>query len=236
MFAKIGTMKRYNWVWVFLMLACSDHGIDVIPGSSYFPLHVNQYWDYTVNETDILQTTTCADGGQTIKSFQLRMLVTDSIKSSGGGYTFVIHRYTRPDNISPWSDLDTWTARITTNSVIQTEGNTPYVKFIFPFGDSTKWNGNLYNDFPAENYYASSVGKSFGFNSTSYPKTITVSQRNYDDFFISRDKRNEVYAYNIGLVYKKIDQRTYFLDPCYGQQKIQKGLFFEQSLIGYGKL
>lgn len=231
-------MKQYHWVFgvCLLVLACSDHNISVTSGQAYLPLHVNDYWDYAVNETNILQTTTCADGGQTVKAYQLRMVISDSLPNNSGAYTFVIHRYTRTDDTQPWSDLDTWSARVTTNAVVQTEENVSYVKIVFPLGDSIKWNGNLYNDLPAETYVVASIGSAFKFNSTSYPNTITVYQSNYDDFFISRDQRKEVYAYNLGLVYKKVDQRTYFQDPCYGQQKIQKGLIYEQALINHGKL
>jgi hypothetical protein len=192
--------------------------------------------DYLVNETDILQTTTCADGGQTIKNFQLRLLVTDSLKNAEGEYTYVIHRYTRLNDNSAWIELDTWSARITANAAIVAEGNISYVKLIFPFANSLKWNGNLYNDQPVENYFIAAIGKPATVNATSYPTTITIRQSDYDDIFISRDQRSEVYAYNIGLIYKKIDQRTYFQEPCYGQQKVQKGIIYEQVLIGYGKL
>lgn len=224
-------------LWVILFLAgCSDSDLSSPAGQDYFPLHLNNYWDYAVTQTDILETVTCGDGGRTQTSYQLRMLVTDSMKSAEGGYTFIIHRYTRSDDAHSWADLDTWTARVSSNSVVQAEGNTSYIKFVFPLKENLKWNANLYNNLTTENHSLKDVGKSFQVNSTTYSKTITVVQSDYDDIFISRDNRSEVYAYKVGLVYKKIDQRTYFLDPCYGQQKIQKGLLYEQSLIGYGKL
>jgi hypothetical protein len=224
-------------VWLILFLAgCSDSDLSSPGGQDYFPLHLNYYWDYAVSETNILETVTCGNGGQTQTSYQLRMVVSDSMKGANGGYTFIIHRYTRPDESKSWTDLDTWTARVSANSVIQAEGNTSYVKFIFPLKENLKWNANIYNNLTAENYSLTNVGKAFQVSSSTYSKTITVVQSDYDDIFISRDNRSEVYAYNVGLIHKKIDQRTYFLDPCYGQQKVQKGLLFEQSLIGYGKL
>lgn len=227
--------KQAGWLILFLA-SCTDGDISTLAGQSYFPLHLNNYWDFKVSETNILETVTCGDGGQTQKSYLLRMMVTDSIKNANGGFTFVIHRYTRPDESQAWTDLDTWTARVSSNSIVQSEGNTSYVKFIFPLKESLKWNANLYNNLTAEDYSLKDVGKPFSINTSTYPKSITVVQSDYDDVFISSDNRSEVYAYNVGLVYKKIDQRTYFLEPCYGQQKIQKGLLFEQTLIGYGKL
>jgi hypothetical protein len=230
-------MKKYcGWIVLFFVIGCSENNISVPTYQAYFPLHVNRYWDYAVTQTTILQTTPCVDGGLTTQTFQLRAVVTDSVKNDAGGFNFILHRYTRTDDTQPWTDLDTWTARVTANAVIQNESNTSYVKMIFPLRDSLKWNGNLYNNLGTQSYSASAVGKSYQVNSASYPNTVIVYQSNYDDFFITRDIRHEVYGYNIGLLYKKVDQRTFFLDPCYGQQKVQKGLIYEQSLIGYGKL
>ncbi len=233
---RLNFLKKIGWFAALVLFSCSDNTIPVLSDRLYYPIHANYYWDYSVSQTDILQTTTCVSGGQTVSNYQLRMVVTDSLTNGEGGITFVIHRYTRPDASSSWADLDTWSVRTTSNSVIQSEGNVSYVKLVFPLSDSLKWNGNLYNDQAAENYIAVAVGKPFSSHADNYTKTATIFQSRYDDFFISRDQRNEVYAYTIGLVYKKIDQRTFFQEPCYGQQIVQKGLIYEQWLIAYGKL
>ena len=104
---RLTALKKIGWFAALVLFGCSDNNIPTLSDSLYYPIHVNKYWDYSISQTDILQTTSCADGGETVSNYQLRLAVTDSIKNSEGGLTFIIHRYTRTDTSSPWTDLDT---------------------------------------------------------------------------------------------------------------------------------
>src|SRR5882762_10342338 len=114
-----------------LLVGCSSSDSPQISDQSYFPLRVGNFWIYQINETGILRLV-CTGNGQTVKNYQLKELISDSLKNSEGGYTYTIHRYTRPDSTQPWGDLNTWTTRTNSNQVIVSESNIPYVKFIYP--------------------------------------------------------------------------------------------------------
>src|SRR5579859_4226818 len=101
-----GRERSIIYFFALAFIGCSSDKV-TISDQSYFPLRVGNYQIYQVNETDILQLT-CGTGGQTIKNYQLKTLVIDSAKNTEGDYTYTIHRYTRPDETQPWTDLDTW--------------------------------------------------------------------------------------------------------------------------------
>ncbi|MBS1680663.1 MAG: hypothetical protein JST48_03040 [Bacteroidetes bacterium] len=226
------------WVCLFLLSACNSEST-LVSGKAYFPLQTGDFRIYSVAETNIEQLT-CGDGGQTLKDYQLKALITDSSKNTDGSFTYDIHRYTRPDSTQPWTDLDTWTARITSNQIIVTQGNVSYVKLPLMFFANEKWNGNLYNDQGEEDYTLKNLGQSYTLSTTTnypgtkYPSSVTVVQSDNQDFFVYQDKRIEVYAAGIGLIYKETTQLTYFQDPCYGQQKVKNGLIYMQTLESYG--
>ena len=153
-----------------------------------------------------------------------------------GGYSYNIHRYTRPDDTQAWTDLDTWSARVTNNQVIVNEGNTSFLKFSFPLNATSKWNGNQYNNLPREDYSIHNLGMSYQLeNGNKYSPTLTVLQSDNQDFFVYQDKRIEVYAATIGLIYKETTQLTYFQEPCYGSQTVKTGITYTQELKSYGR-
>ncbi len=221
---------------VFIVAAgCTNSDIVTIADQSYFPLRVGNYQIYDVNETDILQLT-CGDGGQTVKNYQLKVLIFDSVKNSAGGYTYDAHRYTRTDSTQAWADLDTWTMRVTSSQVIVNESNVIYVNLIFPLRNNEKWRVNQYNDLKADSLDSlASLGQPYTLtNGKQFKTTLTVVQSNEQNL-VYEDKRFEVYASTVGLIYKEITQLNYFTDQCFGQQKIMNGIIYKQTLKSYGR-
>ena len=220
---------------LMMLDGCSYSDVMRIPDQLYFPLRVRNYQIYQVNETDI-QHSSCNDNSLPSKSYQLKVLIYDSLKNAEGSYTYNIHRYTLPDSTQAWADLDTWSARVTTNQVIVNEGNTSYVKLIFPLTNNSKWNGNQYNNLVEEDYVLKNFNQAYQLsNGKKYTTSLTVEQSDNQDFFVFQDKRLEVYAASVGLIYKETTQLTYFQDPCYGQQKVKTGIIYAQTLKTYGR-
>ena len=232
-------MLKGHWCFLFsamliLLDGCSYSDAISVSGQSYFPLRVGNYQIYQVSETNI-QHTFCTDTSQPTNTYQLKVLTFDSVKNAEGGYTFLIHRYTRVDSTQSWVDLDTWSARVTSNQVIVNEGNTSYVKLIFPLVNNSKWNGNLFNNLGEEDYHFTNFNQPYQItNGKRYATTLTVVQSDNEDFFVFNDKRIEVYAPSVGLIYKETTQLTYFQDPCYGQQKVKSGIIYSQALKSSG--
>ena len=222
-------------VLLIVIDGCSGSDVVRISDLSYFPLRVGNYQIYQVIETNI-QHNSCSDTSQpTAKTYDLKVKTYDSAKNSEGGYTYLIHRYTRNDSTQAWADLDTWSARITGNQVIVSEGNTSYVKLFFPLTESGKWNANLYNSLGADYDTLRNFGKPYQLsNGKQYSTTLTVKQADNHDFFVFQDKRLEVYAPSVGLIYKEKTQLTYLQGTCYGQQIVGSGIIYFQTLKSTG--
>jgi len=229
-------------LWI-IVDGCSYSNAVRIPDQLYFPLRVGNYQVYQVDETDF-QHSSCNDTNLSPKSYELKVLIYDSLKNAEGSYTYNIHRYTRPDSTQTWSDLDTWSARVTTNQVIVNEGNTSYVKLIFPLVNNSKWNGNQFNNLAEEDYILKNFNQSYQLsNGKKYATTLTVEESNIPDFFVKYDKRIEVYAPSVGLIYKETTQLSYFTNQCttpsmtccYGHQEVASGIIYSQTLSSYGR-
>lgn len=220
-----------------LLIGCSSSDAPQISDQSYFPLRVGNFWIYQVNENDILRLT-CNGNGETLSNYQLKELISDSVKNAEGGYTYTIHRYTRPDSTKPWMDLDTWTTRVNNSQVIINESNIPYVKFIFPLVERTVWNINFYNNMEASYDTLKNLRQSYTLASGKKIQNTFTARRDNGEFIISHEKEVEVYAASIGLIYKESEELNYFnntSDPCYAQQVVKNGNIYVQSLISYGR-
>jgi hypothetical protein len=221
---------------LLLLVGCSSSDIQ-ISDQSYFPLRVGNFRIYKVNETDI-QRLTCTDNGVTVTNYQLKELVTDSVKNAEGGYTYTIHRYTRPDTTQAWADLDTWTARNSGSQVVVNESNIPVVKFVFPLVEKSVWNVNFYNDSGAIYDTLRNLHKPYTLSTgTNFQNTFS-SRRDNGEYIIYHDKDIEVYAPSIGLIYEDLEQLHYFDNssyPCYAQQVAKSGIIYFKTLISYGR-
>ena len=215
-------------------LSCSSD--DVPPEATvndYFPLKVGATHIYSVEETVTQQIS-----GESISTYELKTIVSDSIPESDGTFTYVIQRYRRTDAQSSWTNLPTWSARVTKFQAIVSEENTGYLKVEAPIAEGKEWNGNLPNTLDDDKYALLEVAKPYSVNSAlTFPKTITVLQNDNKDLIVFQDKRSEIYADGVGLIYREILQLEYCTDPnCLGQQEVKKGLVYKQVIKEYGDL
>ena len=73
------------------------------------------------------------------------------------------------------------------------------------------------------------------FNYMDFNSTLKVIQEYNPDSIVMRDERSEIYAENVGLIYKESIILHYCTEnECLGKQIIEQGIDFRQELIGYG--
>jgi hypothetical protein len=234
-------MKRGYLLFIVLvsLIRCSDEdSISTDVGMNYFPLQTGDNWIYEVEETIINQT-------METNTYDLRVTVIDSVKNLNGGYTYIFHRDKRALETDPWESFETWTAKLSMNQLIQNEGNELFVKLIFPISNDLIWNGNQFNNLPNSGNLFNGKGSEF-YQTTEYDqskalttnlefdKTITIIQNDFDDPIVGKDVRKEVYAREVGLIYKEVTQLEYCsVGDCLGQQKVDKGVIIIQTLKSY---
>lgn len=223
-----------------LFIRCSEEDpISTDIGLDFFPLHTGDSWIYEVDETAIIQSAT------EVTNYQLRVTVIDSVKNIYGGHTFTLKHEKRASEIDLWESFETWTAEVTGSRLIQNESNVSFVKLAFPLFEGGKWDGNEFNNLPNHgnlfNDKNSDVYQVFEFDQSvslstglDFSETATVNQNSFVDAIVGKDERKEIYARNVGLVYKEITQLEYCSTPdCLGQQKVDKGVILIQTLKSY---
>ncbi|MCZ6521759.1 MAG: hypothetical protein O6848_09720, partial [Bacteroidetes bacterium] len=143
------------------------------------------------------------------------------------------------DTTQTWSLDSVWTTRRTAIQGIVVENNTPFVKLVFPVDENKTGDGNVLNTKEFDEYQMVNVFREFvidSLESISFGNTITVIQNDFRDNITMNDVRTEVYAENIGLVYKNIEILQFCADPdCVGLEIVEVGRKLKQKIIDFGK-
>jgi len=236
--------KYLSFFVLLLLWACTDDGEFIQKkDSDYFPMEVGAYFIYDVDETRYVPIV-----GQEDFIYQLKVSVTDSFTNAAGGITYVVQRSTKKNVENEFKYLDTWSVRIEPSQVVVSEGNTSFVRLVFPLSKGRQWNGNALNTLDGEEscgndstfscdiYEIGDIGFQFDLNGDILDETVEVIQNNNTDLIVKQDVRKEIYVRNIGLVYKESTILEYCtIGSCIGQQKIEKGFVLKQILTSYGK-
>jgi hypothetical protein len=195
--------------------ACSSEEKPVDLGLKYFPLKVGNVWTYNVSEVTydtLIQDITT--------QYQEKHEIIEIYKNQQDDDVYVIHVSKREDSDDGWEAFQTWTAKITTtNEIIVSEENIPYLKMILPVSEGVNWRGNKYNTIESErsngkvdDFLYLDVTAPYG----DFTNTITVQESN--DLNLSyKDVRYTIYADGIGVVYE-VDSYIAYCDDidCFG--------------------
>jgi hypothetical protein len=168
--------------------------------------------------------------------YQLKTVVIDSFFNAESAYTYVIHRSVRENASKPWTYKDTWSSRMENNQAIEREENIDFVRLIFPFHVGLKWNGNAYNTLGVDDYELKG-SDGWSFNGKHFSDCISIEQHSNEDYIVNLDQRYEVYAKNVGLVYREKTLLFYCTDTnsgCIGEQIVDEGTIYEQTIADYG--
>jgi hypothetical protein len=86
-------------------------------------------------------------------------------------------------------------------NIRRTQGNIGFISLVFPVTEGKTWNANAFNAYGESEYKYQLLNKTFTLNDLVYDSTVTVVQGERNDVVL--DDRQEVYAYEKGLIYKK---------------------------------
>ncbi|MFC5407974.1 hypothetical protein ACFPMF_01545 [Larkinella bovis] len=200
-------------------------------GREYFPLETGLFRIYDVTEQRF-----SLNGPPTTHTYQLRELISQSYDDPSIGTSFRVERTRRANDLDNWQPDSARTVRLWEDQLIQTENNIPYVKLIFPVMPQ-KWDGNAYNALGEDEYQLRHTGQPLTVLNQSFAETATVVQQN-DSTLVNQDKRLEVYARNVGLIYKETVQLQFCSasPACVGKAQIDYGFRQYLRLRSYGKL
>lgn len=207
----------------------SDESPPFDTGKDYFPMRKGLFQVYDINEVQYTL------GVPETLRYELKVMVTDSFPNAEGDHTYVIYRSKRNEGDIDFSYLDTWSARMDDREVVVSEENIPFLKLKLPVATDGEWDGNLYNSLGEDIYTAEAVNTMYVANGISYDDCVVINQNDNQDFVVALDQRKEIYAKNIGLIHKEVKLLNYCtVGSCLGQQQVESGVIFMQSIKSHG--
>lgn len=222
---------------VQITTACDTKEVPPDPervGYNFFPLALGLYSIYQVENVEYRNT-----GEEVTSTYALKAAVVDSFTNLSGTTSYIIHYFRRAADTDPWQFTRAWTARKNRTQAVVTEENVPFLKLSFPVKTGQDWDGNVLNSSNPDIYHIDSLSGRYitPAQDTIIGENLTVVQEDNQDYISQLDKRFEIYARDIGLIYKEDVQLNYCTDPdCLGQEVVESGWEYRQYLVEYGSL
>jgi hypothetical protein len=191
---------------------------------------------FIIYKLDSIVTRSFGSGFQT-STYTIKDSVVDVFIDNTGKEAFKIFRYVLNANGS-WTSTNTFVLTPQENNVEYVENNFRYIKLISPVQDGKEWKGNTYvnqspfyvnTSYPSWTYKYTNIDAPKTYGTQSFAKTITVQQydstenrpfnKNVYNFY---DKGYEVYAENVGLIYRDIMSWEYQVFTSFSNCKLIK--------------
>ena len=211
--------SHFTYLTLFLCLSllfsCNPKTKDVdtiqLMGYEYYPIKKGNFIIYQISYSSTPDTNI---------TYQIKEVIGDTIKV-GDQIQYKLERYQRSSGLQSWPEFPSriWTVTNTNNKIIKSEDNIPYVKLVFPLKVDNTWNGNNYNTYASHTYEIKEVGKPYN----QFSETVRVVQGSEDSTLLRKNYRVEVFAKNIGLVYKQYDDFIYQQGTELGKYKRGNG-------------
>ena len=215
-----------------LASGCDDDEVLIDPGYQYFPVTEGKYVIY---EVDSIVHDAPVNVLDTFHYF-IKELNDSTFFDNENRSTARIERFYKQDMDDPWQIKDIWFSNRTNSSAEKVEENLRYVKLAFPVSlETDDWDGNAQNSLEEWEYGYTSIDVPAAVGDTVFEKTCTVVQRNRVNA-IEREYAEEVFAYGVGLVYKRLDLLELESVVIGGEivPSIVRGIEFEMRAIETG--
>lgn len=188
-------------------------------GYDYFPTTSGTYIEYDVDSIHY---------GITVEttSFQLREVITDDFVDEEGQRAYQLERFKRATASDDWVQTDVWTIKRTNNTAERVEENERFIRLAFPLEEGKTWDGNSFNQRDPWNYLCTSFDEPYSWEGVSFSETVFIEQRTNLNL-VDQELAYEVYARNIGMVFKQ------FTDLTFQDGQIQ-GVDMEVRYIDHG--
>jgi len=209
---------------VLLLGACQKQTIELSfePLESYFPIKRGRAITYRLDSTSY----TGVNNAKSVKSYFIRDVFDSSITDNLGKTTYIFKRSIRGKlDTTKWDILLTYRVSIDSSKLYITENNLRFINLVSPIREGLTWKGNRFintNENSGLSFYENwdyTYGKPndpLNINNIPFASTLTVLQKN-DTIGNPNDRKlyssilfsKEVFAKEIGLVYKEFIKETW---------------------------
>jgi hypothetical protein len=219
----------------FFLTSCKNETVEPANDDQYryFPLTTGFWTEYAVDSIVHLDIDdqNYVDTAIDTFHFNIREVIDTPFTDAVNETAYVIKRYTRNSDTLPWDFQNIFTAKLNTVSAQRVEDNIRFLRLQFPITSASMWNGNAYNYYPAEDYTYEDLYEQRTLNGLQFPSTVTVIQNDFVSL-INEVMKEEIYAKDVGLIYKQLDSIT-FGNTSGGSIFIRNGLEYKRTITGY---
>jgi hypothetical protein len=214
-----------------LLFGCQNSTQEYSPdlrGYAYYPYQVDDVRTYKVREINYSKF-----GDHDTATYMLRETVSEQFTDNAGEINFVLKRETKSKKAEDWSTDSLWSTYANSIQAVLNKNGEPIINLVFPPANELAWDANALNNNTADTYTIEGLNDPYILGTEQYANTLIVQQDDKPDSLSSFDYRMEVYAKDIGLIYK-IDSRLRFCQKplaCYGLKIVESGRYYIQELV-----
>ncbi len=207
-----------------VFFSCKKETDDKFKGDysrAYFPMEIGRFVTYDVDSTlwdDFKQV-------KSIHKYQMRYIIADTFTDNQGRPSYRLDVLLRKGDTLPWNQHRVLYVTETENHLEWVENNLRFIKLVFPIANDVQWKGNSmipvldqqYQYFQDWTYRYENFEQPFNHNKAQFDNTVTVMQIDEElnnpetmpDAYAYKTYGKEVYAYDIGMVYREITRWEY---------------------------
>lgn len=219
---------------IFVQCCTNDKEVVKVDlGYDYYPIQKGHFIVYTVDSFFYNDFTYSIDSF----SFQVKEKIAAEYTDLSNQKSYTVERYYRKTANESWVLKDIWNTLITSATAEKTEENIRFIKLVFPLKKELSWNGNRLNALGEQSYIINAIHAPLTINGQLYDSTLTVLQE-ADSSLIQKKYALEIYAKNVGLVYKRFvdvadkDSVINYTLPL--AQRISSGVDYTYRVIATG--
>lgn len=199
------------------------YGADITRG--YYPLQLGRYVVYDVDST-IWNDFDCT---KKEKHYQMRYTVSDTFRDNERRISYQIDVHSRNADTADWRVDDVFFVTPTASGLELVQNSLRFTRLIFPVSDGATWSGNskiATNDVDLSYFYGwiykySNKGQTYNNGRVLFDNTVTVDlvdqKQNDPDTqpgaFAYRTYGREIYAHDVGMIYRELVHWTYDPNP-----------------------
>ncbi len=192
----------------------------------YAPQTIGHYCIYDVMEITHDDATNIHD---TI-TYKLKEKIESSFIDDQGRPSLRLEQSKLDTATGNWNITDIWTSTRVTSRYEKFEEDERFIRLAFPVKQDATWDGNAYNQIGKWDYKYTDVDVPRVYNGLNFSQTARVLQM--DEFnFVQKQLAYEVYAKNVGLVYKYY---KYFTIDSFDSTKADVGSELYMNITYYG--
>lgn len=217
--------------FALLLLVPSCKKDEIIPPDpyfrEYFPAEVGSYIIYECDSIIFDDFNQVVD----TQTFRIKEYFESSFTDNTGRPAIRIERYKQFGPAGTWHLKDVWQLAKTDQQVEKVEEDVRMIKLIFPVKEDKEWDINALNNVGARTVAYKDVHTSYSTGSLSFDSTITVENTDPKNL-INEYRDTEIFAKNVGLIYKRFVDVKYLTPPAVG---VESGVVFTMRAVEIGK-